>query len=255
MAGDHDRYVVSGASSDPQGRALDEAGAWEGALSDETDSLETLRHAWLVNGRESDAEAIVAATRPLGPALQEKIVQRLLREGERARSKQSSTASSFRSLFPALRRVPLWSVAAAGILGCWLTAHTPHGGGSWSAAGTTGRDSANEAAPTVSHSTAPSASRETRATAQTSQQASLARRGEALTDLAETYAQQQRFDEAEALFQRALTEQERRLGPAHKEVADTLTRLASLYQRQHLYAKAEPLYVRALEIDPPFAVF
>jgi tetratricopeptide (TPR) repeat protein len=254
MASEHDRRVPPGAGSGETARLLDEA-AWSDTVSDDdTDSLELLRRVWLACDDGSGTDAILAATSPLAPAQQEQIVQRLLRDSARSRSERPRPPSLSRFLPPTLRRTPLWSVAAAAALCCWMTAIAPRSGDSRGAHGAAARASLSATAIRARVPALP-LQREARGTVMGAKAAVAPSAGEDLTELAETYARQQRFDEAEALFQRALTEQERRLGPAHKEVAATLTRLATLYQTQHLYAKAEPLYVRALEIDPPFAVF
>jgi tetratricopeptide (TPR) repeat protein len=83
--------------------------------------------------------------------------------------------------------------------------------------------------------------------AQTAEAARLTREAEALRD-------QQRYDHAVELLQRALEIREHTLGPNHLEVAASLTELAELYRSQQLPAKAEPLYRRAFEIQPT-AVF
>jgi tetratricopeptide (TPR) repeat protein len=56
------------------------------------------------------------------------------------------------------------------------------------------------------------------------------------------------YEEAEPLFQRALTIREKALGPDHPEVGASLNNLASLYGDQGRYEEAEPLYQRALAI-------
>ncbi len=54
--------------------------------------------------------------------------------------------------------------------------------------------------------------------------------------------------QAEPLYQRALSIGERVLGPAHPDVAFSLNGLALLYAEQGKYEQAEPLYQRALSI-------
>jgi tetratricopeptide (TPR) repeat protein len=71
-----------------------------------------------------------------------------------------------------------------------------------------------------------------------------------LTREAEVLREQQRYDRAGELLQRALEIREHTLGPDHLEVAANLTALAELYRSQQLPAKAEPLYRRAFEIQP-----
>jgi tetratricopeptide (TPR) repeat protein len=77
------------------------------------------------------------------------------------------------------------------------------------------------------------------------------RRGEnveTLLELAALYRSQGRYTAAEPLFQRALSIQERALGPEHIELATPLAHLASLYVTRGDYAGAEPLYRRVLTI-------
>jgi hypothetical protein len=56
--------------------------------------------------------------------------------------------------------------------------------------------------------------------------------GPSLKSLAELYAAQSRFNEAEPLYQRALAAQEKALGPDHPDVGTSLHDLAALYQAQ-----------------------
>ncbi len=72
--------------------------------------------------------------------------------------------------------------------------------------------------------------------------------GSAVAWLGFVYEAQDRFAEAEPLFQRALTIYENALGSEHPYVATTLDNLARLYKTQGRYAEAEPLYKRALAI-------
>jgi tetratricopeptide (TPR) repeat protein len=69
-----------------------------------------------------------------------------------------------------------------------------------------------------------------------------------LTNLAELYREQGRHDEAEPLYQRALTIQARLLGDEHPATATVLNDLGSLYTAQRRYAEAEPFFRRALTI-------
>jgi CHAT domain-containing protein len=62
------------------------------------------------------------------------------------------------------------------------------------------------------------------------------------------YKDQDRFAEAEPLYQRALAITEKALGPEHPDVGTYLNNLGSLYQDQGRDAEAEPLYERALAI-------
>lgn len=56
------------------------------------------------------------------------------------------------------------------------------------------------------------------------------------------------YDEAEALYRRALDIRQTRLGPEHLHVAQSLNNLALLLKNQGKFAEAEPLYRRALDI-------
>jgi tetratricopeptide (TPR) repeat protein len=58
-----------------------------------------------------------------------------------------------------------------------------------------------------------------------------------------------RYQEAESLYQRALSIREQWLGPDHLDVAVTLNGLARLYYDQSKYAEAVPLYQRARVIQ------
>jgi tetratricopeptide (TPR) repeat protein len=69
-----------------------------------------------------------------------------------------------------------------------------------------------------------------------------------LHDLAVFYGKQGKYEQAEPLYQRALTIFERVLGPDHPDTARNLHDLAALYADQGKYEQAEPLYQRALEI-------
>ncbi|KZP17608.1 TPR-like protein, partial [Athelia psychrophila] len=67
-----------------------------------------------------------------------------------------------------------------------------------------------------------------------------------LNRLADVYERQGKYDDAEALYQRALVGREQLLGADHPATLDTVNGLAILYWRQGGYGKAEPLYQRAL---------
>ncbi len=58
-----------------------------------------------------------------------------------------------------------------------------------------------------------------------------------------------RYEEAESIYQRALTITENTLGPDHPDTAIRLNNLAALYDSQGRYDQAEPLYQRAMKID------
>lgn len=66
--------------------------------------------------------------------------------------------------------------------------------------------------------------------------------------LANLYQSQQRYGEAEALYNRALTIRERALGRNHPEVAQTLNQLAGLYRAQGRTSEADELSRRASSI-------
>ena len=69
-----------------------------------------------------------------------------------------------------------------------------------------------------------------------------------LSNLAGLYRDQGRYEQAEALYQRALAIREQVLGSEHPQVATSLNNLAGLYQSQGKYEQAEALYQRALVI-------
>ena len=62
------------------------------------------------------------------------------------------------------------------------------------------------------------------------------------------YTDEERYDEAEPLYIRALDITEKALGPEHPSTATFLNNLAGLYHSQGRYGEAEPLYIRALDI-------
>lgn len=69
-----------------------------------------------------------------------------------------------------------------------------------------------------------------------------------INNLALLYSRQGRHADAEALYARAVTLDEKTLGPAHPDLAATLNNIAELYRAQARYAEAEPLYRRSLTI-------
>lgn len=69
-----------------------------------------------------------------------------------------------------------------------------------------------------------------------------------LNNLALVYHAQGRYDEAEPMYQRAITITERALGPDHPNLAASLGNLAELYRTQKKYVEAEPLYREAVFI-------
>src|SRR5258708_4914297 len=70
----------------------------------------------------------------------------------------------------------------------------------------------------------------------------------ALINLADLYSKQEKYEEAEPLYQRVLHIREQAMGSDHPEVAHTLYNLAALYFKQEKYEEAEPLYQRVLHI-------
>ena len=59
-----------------------------------------------------------------------------------------------------------------------------------------------------------------------------------------------RYADADPLYNRALANREKALGPDHPDVAQSVNNLADLYSAQGRYADAEPLYKRALASTP-----
>jgi tetratricopeptide (TPR) repeat protein len=72
--------------------------------------------------------------------------------------------------------------------------------------------------------------------------------GASLHNLANVYANQARYSEAEPLYKRALAIWEKALGSEHPHVAQCLNNLAIVYYQQGHYAEAERLYKRALAV-------
>ncbi|HMW03218.1 MAG TPA: CHAT domain-containing protein, partial [Acidobacteriota bacterium] len=69
-----------------------------------------------------------------------------------------------------------------------------------------------------------------------------------LNNLAALYKARGDDQQAEPLYQRALTIREKTFGPNHTEVAQSLNNLARLYQDRGDYQQAKPLYQRVLTI-------
>jgi hypothetical protein len=69
-----------------------------------------------------------------------------------------------------------------------------------------------------------------------------------LKDLAGLHCHQGRYADAEPLYKRALTTNERTYGPGHLIVATSLGGVADLYRIRGRYADAEPLDKRSLAI-------
>ena len=70
----------------------------------------------------------------------------------------------------------------------------------------------------------------------------------ALSDLAEVYRAQAKYDEAVPLYQRAIEIAEKSRGPHDASLARPLNSLALVYRAQGMYDEAEPLCRRALGI-------
>lgn len=66
--------------------------------------------------------------------------------------------------------------------------------------------------------------------------------------LANVYSDQGRYDEAEDLFEQALTGMEVNMGPNHLETLSIRQNLANVYQKRGRYEDAELLYQSALEV-------
>ncbi|MFN9735301.1 MAG: tetratricopeptide repeat protein, partial [Microcystis sp.] len=71
---------------------------------------------------------------------------------------------------------------------------------------------------------------------------------DSLSDLANLYNLQGRYELAEPLHQEALALRKELLGERHPDVASSLNNLASLYESQGRYELAEPLYEEALAL-------
>ena len=69
-----------------------------------------------------------------------------------------------------------------------------------------------------------------------------------LAVLGVAYWNQGKYAEAEGLYKRALTIQEKALGANHPDVARTLDNLANVYDDQGRSSEAERLYKRVLSI-------
>jgi tetratricopeptide (TPR) repeat protein len=71
----------------------------------------------------------------------------------------------------------------------------------------------------------------------------------ALNTLATVYVAQQKYDEAEGLYRRAMAIREKVLGDDHLDVAHTLTNLSLVYSLQRKFGEAEGVLRRALAIQ------
>lgn len=70
----------------------------------------------------------------------------------------------------------------------------------------------------------------------------------ALDNLAVVYRNTKKFDQAEALYKRAIPLWEKLAGPEDSDTATSINNLAALYYYERKYAEAEPLFVRSLAI-------
>jgi tetratricopeptide (TPR) repeat protein len=71
----------------------------------------------------------------------------------------------------------------------------------------------------------------------------------ALNTLATVYVAQQKYDEAEGLYRRAIAIREKVLGDDHPAVAHTLTNLSLVYSLQRKFSEAEGVLRRAVKIQ------
>ncbi len=72
---------------------------------------------------------------------------------------------------------------------------------------------------------------------------------DSLNNLAQTYSAQGKYAEAELLYRRVLSLQERALGPDHPDVTMSLNNLGEISYYQSKYAEAETLFKRSLAIQ------
>jgi tetratricopeptide (TPR) repeat protein len=72
---------------------------------------------------------------------------------------------------------------------------------------------------------------------------------DALNTLATVYLTQQKYDEAEGLYRRAIAIRAKVLGDDHPAVAHTLTNLSMVYSLQRKFGDAESVLRRALDIQ------
>ena len=73
-----------------------------------------------------------------------------------------------------------------------------------------------------------------------------------LNNLANLYYNQGKYEQAEPLYQQALSIYEEQLGPTHPRTASSLNSLALLYWNQGKYEQAEPLLNCAHVAQEPF---
>jgi tetratricopeptide (TPR) repeat protein len=69
-----------------------------------------------------------------------------------------------------------------------------------------------------------------------------------INELGKIRIEQKKYDEAEVLIKKAMELGAKRSGPDHLNTAGGLSTLAWLYRKQERYAEAEPLYKRSLAI-------
>jgi len=67
-----------------------------------------------------------------------------------------------------------------------------------------------------------------------------------INNLGNLYSDQGRLNEAEKMYERALSGYEKALGPEHTSTLDTVNNLGTLYTRQGKLDEAERMYQRAL---------
>ena len=70
-----------------------------------------------------------------------------------------------------------------------------------------------------------------------------------MNNLAGLYGEQDRLEEAEALYLAVLDGKERAFGEGHGNTANTLFNLASLYRATDRYPESKSFFERALRID------
>ena len=71
---------------------------------------------------------------------------------------------------------------------------------------------------------------------------------DANSKLAKLYCSEQKSDDAQSLFKKAVTLEERQFGPDQPQVAEKLSELANCYSQQGKYEQTEPVYKRVIRI-------